>query len=360
MSQNQIDAAKAIRKGEELNIPQLEKFLLENLKSVNGKLEIDQFPGGASNLTYLIRLGEKEMVLRRPPFGTKVKSAHDMGREYKVLSALSNSYTKAPKPLIYTEDESIIGAPFYIMERVRGVILRSSTGQAKNLEKGTITAIANSLVETMVELHAIDYNKVGLGNLGKPEGYAERQITGWTKRYFKAKTDEWKELEKVAAWLNENIPSETGSSLIHNDYKHDNVVLDPNDLTKIIAILDWEMCTLGDPLMDLGTTLGYWANENDPPSIKMAITNPSSLPGNPSRGELIQLYAQKSGRDVGNFVFYYVYGLFKIAVIVQQIYYRYVKGFTQDKRFAQMNFFVDVLGKMGLRAIEKKRIDNLY
>ena len=360
MAENWIDQATHIRKGEELDISKLKKFLLDQLPEANGELVVEQFPGGASNLTYLIRLGDLQLVLRRPPFGTKVKSAHDMGREFRVLSKLSRSYSKAPKPLLYSEDESIIGSSFYVMERIQGVILRSNRGLAATLDQGTIKSIAGSLVDTMVELHSLDYEEIGLGNLGKPVGYAERQITGWTKRYFNAKTDEFPEVEKTAAWLNEHIPGDHGASLIHNDYKHDNVVLDANDLSRIIAILDWEMCTLGDPLMDLGTTLGYWSNPNDPDLLKMAANNPSALPGNPTRGELIQQYALKSGRQIDNFVFYYVYGLFKIAVIVQQIYYRYKKGLTQDQRFAQMNLLVDGLGKMALRAIEKGRVDDLF
>jgi aminoglycoside phosphotransferase (APT) family kinase protein len=360
MSEKWMDKATNIREGEELKMAALEAFLLENIEGASGKLTVDQFPGGASNLTYLLSLGEQQLVLRRPPFGAKIKSAHDMGREYKVLNALSKSYAKAPKPLIYTEDESVLCAPFYVMERVHGVILRSNKGPAAELDEKTIGQIADSLMETLVELHALDYEQVGLGDLGKPEGYPERQITGWTKRYFKAKTDEVPEIEKVAAWLAEHIPPTKSASLIHNDYKHDNVVLDPNDLTKIIAILDWEMCTLGDPLMDLGTSMAYWPNDNDPDLLKMAASSPSALPGNPSRGEMVQLYATKSGRDVGDFLFYYVYGLFKVAVVVQQIYARYKKGYTKDPRFANMNYLALGMCQMALRAIEKGRIDDLF
>ena len=360
MSENWIDQAGAIRQGEELNIPHLEPYLLANIEGASGTLSVDQFPGGASNLTYLITLGDQQLVLRRPPFGKKIKSAHDMGREYRVLSALSKSYGKAPQPLLYTEDESVIGAPFYVMERVQGVILRSPTGPASLLSEQQVGAIAESLVDSLVELHALDYQTVGLGNLGKPEGYVERQVQGWTKRYFKAKTDDFPAIEKVAAWLDAHRPENSGTTLIHNDYKHDNVVLDANDLTKIIAILDWEMCTIGDPLMDLGTTLAYWYDEGDPELLKMMTgMNPSSLAGNPSRSELIQLYAEKSGRNVGDFVFYYAYGLFKIAVVVQQLYFRYKGGYSKDKRFAKMNHFANGMCQMALQAIEKGRVDQL-
>lgn len=359
MSEKLIDKPGQIRQGEELDIEKLAPYLLEHIPNASGSLSIDQFPGGASNLTYLLSLGDQQLVLRRPPFGKKIKSAHDMGREYRVLSALSASYSKAPKPLYYTEDESIIGASFYVMERIEGVILRSKDGPAAQLGEPMIGAIADSLISTLAELHALDYKAIGLGDLGKPLGYTERQVKGWTKRYFNAKTDDFPAIEKVATWLADHLPATTDASLIHNDFKHDNVVLDTKDLTKIIAILDWEMCTIGDPLMDLGTMLAYWANQNDPDLLKMAANNPSALPGNPTRGELIQLYAQKSGRDVGDFVFYYAYGLFKIAVVVQQLYFRYKSGFTKDKRFAQMNYFADAMCKMALRAIEKKRVDDL-
>ena len=359
MHDNWMDRSTNIRAGEELPVPVLEKYLLDHLPNAESPLVVEQFPGGASNLTYLLRLGQQELVLRRPPFGSKVKSAHDMGREYKVLSALSQSYRKAPRPLVHCEDEAVIGAPFYVMERVQGVILRSAKGPAAELPAETIRAIAESLMTTLVELHALDYVDAGLGDLGKPQGYTERQVTGWTKRYFKAKTDEWSDLEKVAAWLNNNIPAETGAALIHNDYKHDNVVLDAKDLTKIKAILDWEMCTIGDPLMDLGSAMAYWPNQDDPPLLQFVGKSPAHLPGNPSRGEMLEMYAQKSGRDPGNFVFYYAYGLFKLAGIIQQIYYRYRMGHTKDPRFAQMHLSVKALGKMALRAVEKGQVDDL-
>lgn len=357
MPQDWIDKATTIRKGEELNLPELEAYLLESLPQASGTLVVEQFPGGASNLTYLLKLGNQQLVLRRPPFGTNVKTAHDMGREYKVLSALSQSYGKAPTPLLHCDDENIIGAPFYVMERVQGIILRSNKGRASELDENTIAGIARALTETMSELHTLDYKGIGLGELGKPEGYVERQVIGWTKRYFKSQTESIPEAEKAAKWLNDNLPTSKEASLIHNDFKHDNVVLDRNDLTKISAILDWEMCTLGDPLMDLGTTLAYWSNPEDPDFFKM---NPSALPGNPTRDELMQMYAQSSGRDVSNMVFYFAYGLFKLAVILQQIYYRYKKGFTKDPRFAHMNVLVRSLCEMAVLAIEKGKIDRLY
>jgi len=359
MSDIKIDQATAIRKGEELDLESLERFLLTNIKGAEGPLLVDQFPGGASNLTYLITLGNQKLVLRRPPFGSKVKSAHDMSREYKVLSNLSKFYNKAPKPFLFTNDESVIGAQFYVMERVEGVIFRTKDGPAKHLDKKTVYDIAESLIETMVELHAIDYNAVGLGDLGKPDGYGRRQVDGWTKRYHKSQTHEIPEMLELAEWLDKNLPVVADATLIHNDFKHDNVILDMNDLTKVKAILDWEMSTLGDPLMDLATTLSYWFGPDDPPIFQMASKYPSALEGNPNRMELIEMYADKSGRSVHNIVFYYAFGLFKTAVVIQQIYYRFHHGLTNDPRFANMNVMVEGMAKFAIKSIEKDRIIDL-
>lgn len=360
MSTNWEDQSTEIRKGEELDIASLEAFLKKEIADLKGDLVVEQFPSGFSNLTYLISIGEKEMVLRRPPFGAKIKSAHDMGREYKILNALSKTYPKAPKPYVYTEDESIIGAPFYAMERVQGVILRPKMPKAMHPDVTTMAGIAKGLVDTFVELHQVDYQAAGLGDLGKPEGYVERQITGWTKRYMKAKTDEVPMLEQAAAWLANNLPTQSTHALIHNDFKYDNIVLDKNDWTKVVAVLDWEMCTVGDPMMDLGTTLGYWINHNDTDLMKMMALSPTTLDGNPTREEVVQMYAQKSGRDMDNIIFYYVFGVFKIAVIAQQIYYRYKKGFTQDQRFSRLGDAVQGLGVVAHQAIQKNKLDNLF
>lgn len=360
MSKNWADKSTDIRKGEELQLESLGNYLRANIPEASGELVVEQFPSGFSNLTYLLKVGDLQLVLRRPPFGAQVKSGHDMGREYKILNALSKSYAKAPRPYLFCEDESVIGAPFYVMERVQGVILRPKMPKDMHPNATTMSGIANSLIDTFVDLHAVDYQSVGLGDLGKPEGYVERQIKGWTKRYFKAKTDEIPALEKAADWLNNNMPPESGSSLIHNDFKYDNVVLDLNDWTKVIAVLDWEMSTLGDPLMDLGTSLGYWVNQDDPAWMQMISLSPTTLPGNPSRSDVVQRYAAQSSREVGNFVFHYVYGVFKIAVIAQQIYYRYKHGHTQDKRFARLGDAVQGLGMVALQAVQKQKIDDLF
>ena len=345
------DKATAVRPGEMLNVETLEPYLKERLPHLDGRLVIEQFPSGFSNLTYLIHVGETEMVLRRPPFGANIKSAHDMSREFRILSHLTDIYPKVPKPTLYCEDEAILGAPFYVMERLSGVILRPQMPPEMIPAPALMGQIANALIDNLVDLHALDYKTAGLGDFGKPEGYVQRQVTGWSKRYLHSKTDEIADMEKTAVWLAENLPPESGATLIHNDYKYDNLVLDTADWSHIIGVLDWEMATIGDPLMDLGTSLGYWVQPNDPPVILAMQFSPTTLPGNPTRDELIERYARKSGRDVSNLTFYYVYGLFKLAVIVQQIYYRYKKGYTQDPRFANLIEAVKACGAMAARSI---------
>ncbi|HEX9960236.1 MAG TPA: phosphotransferase family protein [Pyrinomonadaceae bacterium] len=347
---------KPIRAGEELNEANLQAFLRENLGTKTDEIEISQFPAGSSNLTYCIRIGAQEYVLRRPPFGNQVKSAHDMSREFNVLSKLSEIYSPAPKPLIYCPDEAVIGSEFYLMQRRNGLIIRGKSPEILESSPELQRKVCESFVENLANLHALDYKKINLGDLGKPAGYAQRQVEGWTKRYFNAKTGENAELEKALEWLNANIPSKNGAALVHNDYKFDNVMLNPENLTEIVAVLDWEMTTVGEPLMDLGTTLGYWMSKEAGDRMLSMPFNPRVLMENISRKELVEIYAEKSGRDVSGMLFYYVFGTFKIAVIAQQIYFRFHKGFTRDKRFATFNHFVGALGKIALHAIEKERI----
>lgn len=357
---------ESIRHGEEINEFALQAFLRKNLEFDAEPIEISQFPAGASNLTYCVKVGNQEFVLRRPPFGSQVKSAHDMSREFNVLSKLSKFYAPAPKPLIYCDDDSIIGSEFYLMERRNGLIIRgrspksvsSAVADGLTLENsGDLRQrVCESFIENLVDLHALDYKKIGLDDLGKPEGYVKRQVEGWTKRYFNAKTKEQVELEKAIKWLNANIPNSTGASLVHNDYKFDNIMLDPDDLTKIVAVLDWEMTTIGEPLMDLGTTLGYWMSKDVGDELLSMPFNPRVLMENVSRQELVEIYAEKSGRDVSEMLFYYVFGSFKIAVIAQQIYFRFANGFTKDQRFAKFGDFVNSLGRIALSSIQAGKI----
>ncbi len=347
---------KPIRAGEELNAENLQAFLRENLNITKGEIVIEQFPAGSSNLTYSIEIGADEYVLRRPPHGNTVKSAHDMKREFDVLSKLSKVYQPAPEPLIYCADESVIGSEFYLMERRAGLIIRGKSPGILEDSPELQKKVCESFIENLVRLHTLDYRKIGLENLGKPEGYAQRQVEGWTKRYFSAKTDDHAELESAVEWLNNHIPTSNGATLVHNDYKFDNVMLNPENLTEIVAVLDWEMTTVGEPLMDLGTTLGYWMAKEVGDELLSMPFNPRILMENISRAELVAIYAEKSGRDISEMLFYYVFGTFKIAVIAQQIYARFVKGLTRDKRFAAFNDFVNALGKIALQAIETEKL----
>ena len=353
MSREWQDRPAAVRPGEELDIERLAAYLKANIPGLVGELVVEQFPRGFSNLTYLLRIGERELVLRRPPFGAKIKSAHDMGREFAVLSGLVQVYSKVPRPLVHCADDSVIGAPFYVMTRLEGIVLRPQMPAEMVPPAPLMAGIAKSFIHNLVALHAVDYNAAALGELGRPEGYVQRQIEGWSGRYINARTDEVAEMERTAAWLAENMPAESGAALIHNDYKYDNIVLDPADWSEIVGVLDWEMATVGDPLMDLGTSLGYWVEANDPPEIQALQFSPTSSPGNPTRAELVQTYVRLSGREAPNVAFYYVYGLFKLAVIVQQIYYRYKRGYTQDPRFAELIQAVRACGRMAVEAIEK-------
>jgi aminoglycoside phosphotransferase (APT) family kinase protein len=357
-----VDEPVAVRQGEEL-ADKLADFLRQRIPGLEGsaELQIEQFPSGHSNLTYLLRIGQRELVLRRPPFGARIKTAHDMGREVLILSRLAEVYDKVPRVLVYCEDESVLGAPFYVMERLRGVILRQAAPQGLELAPKLMRALSENFVSNLVQIHAIDYQAAGLGDLGRPAGYVKRQIEGWTRRYANARTDDLPDIERAAAWLAERAPSsaDAAGALIHNDYKYDNLVLAPEEVSRIVGVLDWEMATLGDPLMDLGTSLGYWVDPDDPPELQSLRFGPTTLPGNLSRWELAEHYARLSGRDVSNILFYYVYALWKIAVIVQQIYARYKAGFTRDERFASLIDAVRVLGRIATLAIEKRRIDDL-
>ena len=345
-----------MRVGEEIDIENLGAYLRTGFGSSSDRISIEQFPAGSSNLTYLVRVGDAEYVLRRPPFGNTVKTAHDMSREFNVLSKLSAVYAPAPRPLLFCNDTSVIGSEFYLMERRSGLVIRGRSPNELVASPTLQRAVCRSFIENLADLHSLDYNAAGLGNLGRPDGYNRRQVEGWTKRYFAAKTDEWPELESANAWLNNNIPAESGAALVHNDYKFDNIMLDPDDLTRTTAILDWEMVTVGDPLMDLGTTLGYWMSRDAGDEMLNMPFNPRVLMENISRRELVEMYAAASGRNVSNILFYYVFGTFKIAVICQQIYARYVKKFTRDARFADFDGFVAALGIIAGKAIEKGRI----
>jgi aminoglycoside phosphotransferase (APT) family kinase protein len=354
-----LDEAQPVRDEERLDVERLRPFLRGAL-GPGEPLELLQFRKGHSNLTYLVRAGAREAVLRRGPFGASVKTAHDMRREYTILSALQGRYAKAPRPIAFCDDESLVGARFYLMERVRGVVLRDSTlPPGVDLPPERLRRLSTALVDDLAALHEVDVSHGPLASVGRPDGYVARQVAGWVERWRNARTDDAPDLDEVTAWIERHRPGESGAALVHNDYKYDNLVLDPSDPTRIVAVLDWEMATVGDPLMDLGTTLGYWIDPDDPDEVRDLPFGPTALEGNLSRRELVERYARVSGRAPGDMLFQYVFALFKIAVIAQQIYKRFREGHTKDPRFAMLIAGVGILGAQAVRALDRERIDAL-
>jgi len=360
MTLNNFDQPTNIRPNEGFDQNSLKSFLINELNLIEGIIKISQFPSGFSNLTYLVNFNDKDFVLRRPPIGANIKSGHDMKREYTILNGLKKIYNKVPKPYIYSDNLKIIGAPFYLMERKKGIILRGNTPKKQLPDKLEMRNLSKKFIFTLAEIHRLNYKKAGLESLGKPIGYISRQVKGWINRYLASKTSDISNINYVYKWLDRNIHENKFSSLIHNDFKYDNLVLSDDGKYDVLAILDWEMATLGDPLMDLGTSLGYWIDKTDPENIQQNKFNITNAEGNLNRGELVSLYSKESKLDISNIVFYYVFGLFKIAVIVQQIFYRYKLGKTSDKRFKDLNEIVKIYGLMAKRAIDKNRIDNLF
>ncbi|XXF80696.1 phosphotransferase family protein [Myxococcaceae bacterium GXIMD 01537] len=351
------DETTAPRKGEELDTAALQRWLERQDPGCSGPLEVRQFPGGASNLTYLLSQGGREWVLRRPPFGTKAKTAHDMGREFRVLSALHRVFPYCPRPLFHCEDESVLGSPFYVMERLDGIILRKDLPPGLSFTPEEARTLCEHLLDVHVALHRVDVEKAGLADFGKPEGYVRRQVEGWSERYRKARTPDVPDAEELMRWLHERQPGDGDrAALIHNDYKFDNVVLDPAQPLRIIGVLDWEMATLGDPLMDLGCSLAYWIQDDDAPDYRAIRQMPTHLPGMMTRRELVARYEEKAGLRAGDFQFYSVFGLFRLAGIAQQIYYRYVQGQTANKRFAVFGQFATALCRQAGRVIETGNI----
>lgn len=350
------DPVRPPRPGEEIDANRLAEYLEGVRPELAGPVEISQFPSGHSNLTYLIRAGGEEFVLRRPPGGRKPKSGHDMHREWVMLSALEGHFPYVPEPLSYCEDPSVLGAPFFLMRRIRGLILRRDLPPQLELDPGAMRSLCERLVDVHRELHALDYHELGLDQLGRPEGYVKRQIVGWSGRYRDARTPDVPDFEEVMAWLEEHRPPERGAAIIHNDYRFDNVVLDPGNLQRILGVLDWEMATIGDPLMDLGASLAYWVEADDPPDLQAIRLVPTHLPGALTRREVVEHYLEGRDLEADDLAFYYVYGLFRLAGIAQQIYYRYYHGQTRDERFGRLGRAVHVLEAASRRSIASGRL----
>lgn len=350
------DDSRPVRAGEELDTAALAGFLRDRLGLV-GELSVRQFAGGHSNLTYLVALGGRELVLRRPPHGAAAKGGHDMPREYRILEALAGTDVPVPAPLALCEDTAVLGAPFYVMERVVGVVLRDMETVRALTDAAAMRQVCKSFVATLARVHAV--RSPALSALGKGEGYVARQVKGWSERYARARTDDVVDMTAIAEWLPARVPSTEDAVLIHNDFKLDNLVLQPRRLSSVIAVLDWEMATVGDPLADLGTSLGYWTDPDDAPELRALGLSPTLAPGSMTRVEVARRYQEVSGRRVGDMVFQYVLALFKIATIAQQIYARFALGHTQDPRFGALGGAVRVLAAQARRAMAHERIHDL-
>ncbi|MDA5132226.1 phosphotransferase family protein [Psychrobacter sp. ANT_H3] len=360
-----LDKGGEVREGEELDAQAVSNWLREQGVDIEGEPTVTQFSGGASNWTYRLQYeGEgtdQDLILRRPPKGTKAKSAHDMVREYTVQKALKDAYPYVPKMVALCTDENVIGADFYVMERMEGIIPRANLPKGIDLDVEQTRALCTNVIDALVDLHQVDYKKhPDLVNLGRGEGYCERQVTGWDKRYIKAKTPNVPSFGLVRQWLSKHTPADSKTCLIHNDWRFDNVILDAADPTKVIGVLDWEMATLGDPLMDLGSALAYWVEEDDNIIMQQSRRQPTHLKGMMTRDEVVDYYLKQSGLKIDNWTFYEVFGLFRLAGIVQQIYYRYYNKQTTNPAFKNFWLIVHVLHAKCLKLIAQYEGEALF
>jgi aminoglycoside phosphotransferase (APT) family kinase protein len=329
------DGARAVREEDAFDVPAVDRWLRQQTELPGGLPEVKQFSGGASNLTYLLRYDGHDLILRRPPAGTKAKGAHDMGREYRIQAGLKPVFPYVPTMVAHCNDDAVIGSEFYVMERIEGTIPRTSA-LGVDLTADQTRQLGYTLIDTLVELHAVDADAAGLAGLGRGEGYVERQVKGWSDRYRKAKTWNVPSYKRVMAWLAENQPADVRTCVIHNDFRLDNVVLAPDDPLRVVGVLDWELATLGDPLMDLGSAMAYWVQADDDWAFRRFRLQPSDVPGMLTRDEIVAYYMERSGLKPENWAFYEVFGLFRLAVIAQQIYYRYHHKQTHNPRFKTM------------------------
>lgn len=342
-----------VRPDEGFDVAALDACVRLRLPRAEGRLEVAQFPGGHSNLTYLLRYGPDEYVMRRPPLGPLVPKAHDMAREHRVLSALWPVFPPAPRPFFLCEDAGVIGVPFYVMERRRGVVIRRELPPQWAQDLAVRRVLSETLVDVMVALHAVPFQAVGLGDLGRPEGFMERQVRGWAERWERARDREVPAITELAAWLAARVPPPPGATLVHSDLKLDNLMLSALDPSRVEAVLDWELCTTGDPLCDLGTLLAYWTSEGHPSVQQEQPAQASELPGFYTRDQIVERYAARTGRDVSRIAFYEVFARYKTAVVVQQIYIRWKRGQTRDERFGLMAPRVEALARAALEQAER-------
>lgn len=348
-----IDDAGSVRSGEALDLSRLAPWLKQQMPHLHGQPQVTQYPGGASNWTYRVAYDNDDLILRRPPAGTKAKSAHDMGREFRLQQALRPFFPLVPQMHVHSDDEALIGAEFYVMQRLEGIIPRRNLPQGLNLSRDQVRTLCLNVIDTLVQLHQVDVEKAGLHNLGVGRGYARRQIDGWSRRYRDVPTWNVPSGQGIMEWLAAYVPSDGRMCVTHNDFRFDNVVLDPADPTRVIGVLDWELATLGDPLMDLGNMLAYWVQADDDFLARGSRRQPTHLPGMLTRAEVLEHYQSRTGFRPDDWRFYEVYGLFRLSVIVQQIYYRYHHRQTRNPAFRRFWVFVHYLHWRCRKAITK-------
>lgn len=346
-----------------VDVAGLSAFLAAHGVDVSAGIEVSRFPGGHSNLTYLVSLPTSPpLVLRAPPPGAHTVSGHDMLREAKVMRALHPHCPKVPRVLAVCDNVdgggSPLQAPFFVMEATPGRVLRHKVPRDLTLDADVMRRVTTSLVDELAALHRIDASGPELSALGKPDGYVQRQVDGWCARYDKARTDDVSDIDAIMAWLKDNVPTTSSGppTVVHNDFKLDNVVVADDDVTRIVGILDWELCTIGEPLTDLGTTLAYWVQNDDGDDVKALPMGLTHLPGALTRIEVAARWQEQSGREARDLLFYFVLASFKVAVIAQQIYARYARGFSTDERFALLGFAVAVIGAKTKRALDADSI----
>lgn len=349
-----LDKPKTVRQGEELDVASIDPWLKQHISDLQGTPRVEQYSGGASNWTYCLTYENKQLILRRAPKGTKAKGAHDMGREYRLQAALKPVYNYVPTMLAHCDDESIIGAEFYVMEKLTGVIPRQNLPKGLRLNPEQTQQLCHNMLDSMIQLHQVDYQSAGLSHLAKGEGYTQRQIQGWSERFKKAKTWNVPSGKYVMDWLAANIPANETICLTHNDFRFDNLVLNEQEITQVIGVLDWELATLGDPLMDLGNTLAYWVEKEDDFLAQMTRRQPTHLEGMLTRKQVIEYYCEKMNLQIDSFTFYEVYGLFRLAAIVQQIYYRYHHKQTKNPAYKQFWIVVHYLLWRCKKAIQQQ------
>jgi aminoglycoside phosphotransferase (APT) family kinase protein len=331
----------AVRPGEALDLERVDAWLRTQVEDLRGSPRVTQYTGGVSNWTYRLAYDSHDLILRRPPAGTKAKSAHDMGREYRLQKALAPVFPYVPRMVAHCADQAVTGAEFYVMERVDGIIPRKELGVA--LSPGDVRTLCLRFLDTLVALHKVDYVAAGLENIGKGAGFTRRQVEGWSERYRKARTWNVPRAERLMRWLADHLPKDETICVTHNDYRFDNVVLDREDPTRIAAVLDWELATLGDPWMDLGNLLAYWIEPGDDFIARRTRRQPTHLPGMLTRDEVVSYYAEQTGFEPGDWRFYEVFGLFRVSVIAQQIYYRYHLKQTRNPAYRNFWFLVNYL-----------------